>query len=113
MRQKLLKALDFLRLLDENGVLSITNLAVILILIKITLAAQVNFAEMGALLTVISGYQFKHYFRRQYAQSKEPKIEVVTSLDKVKLDMLNNDVERLKLAAGFKNVASTSSQDFR
>lgn len=102
MKAKLLKALDFVRLLDETGNLSLTNIAVMVVLVKVAMSSFVSPAELGALLTVISSYSFKRYNQRRHRYSKEPKIDVVQNLDKVKLDGMYNDLERLKLAAGFK-----------
>lgn len=54
----------FLRLLDENGHLSITNLFAIVTLYKYTLMDGVTVLEMAAILPVIGAYQFKRYTQR-------------------------------------------------
>lgn len=58
------RVLAFLRLLDENGHLSITNLFAIITLYKYTIMDGVTVLEMVALLPVIGAYQFKRYTQR-------------------------------------------------
>lgn len=58
------KALAFLRLLDENGHLSITNLFAIVTLYKYAILDGVTVMEMVALLPIIGAYQFKRYTQR-------------------------------------------------
>ena len=109
MKARILKALDFLRLLDEAGCLSLTNIAVMVVLVKVAMSQFPSFAELAALLTVLSTYTFKRYTQRKHRYSKEPKIEIAANLDRVKLDAMSNDLERLKLAAGFKKHVSTEN----
>lgn len=61
MKQRILDALVFLRLVNGDGCLSLSNITVIVALVKLATAREVDFATVGALLTVIGGYNFKRY----------------------------------------------------
>lgn len=62
---KVRKILSFFRLLDENGDLSITNICAIIVIAKYMQADEATLSELLALLSVISGYQFKRYTQRR------------------------------------------------
>lgn len=53
------KALKYLRINDENNMLSLTNIAMILILFKIATTAATSMEDIGLLLGVLSSYQAK------------------------------------------------------
>lgn len=59
----------FFRLLDENAQLSLTNIAVIIVLVKVSLSPKIDAATISALLSVISAYQFKRYVQRSKGES--------------------------------------------
>lgn len=61
------KFLDFFRFLDENGTLSLSNIAVMVILVKLAIAPVLDFTEVAALLGVLSTYSFKRYTQRKAA----------------------------------------------
>ena len=69
--------MDFVRLLDETGTLSLTNIAVILVLVKIAVNGNPSFAELGTLLTVLSSYTVKRYTQRKHRYSREPRIDKI------------------------------------
>lgn len=54
-------ALAFLNLLDNAGNLSISNIAVIVCVIKVALAPQFSITEVGALLVSLLNYAHKRY----------------------------------------------------
>ena len=89
MKNKVLKTLAFFRLLDEAGQLSITNIAVILVLIKLGLTKTVDLGSAATLLTVISSYHFKRYLGG-LVQDPAPKDEVNdlrSQLNQIKLKL--------------------------
>jgi hypothetical protein len=49
----------FLNLLDNEGNLSITNIAVIVCITKMAFAKQMNGCDLGALLAVVANYAHK------------------------------------------------------
>lgn len=51
--------LRFLRLIDQDHMVSLTNLAVIVVIVKIWQAKSSSYADMGALLVALSGYNAK------------------------------------------------------
>lgn len=59
MQKKLKKALQYLRINDEKGRLSLTNIAMIIILYKLCVTPVVSFEDITALATVVLGYQAK------------------------------------------------------
>lgn len=59
------RILAFVRFLDENGDLSITNICAIIMIYKIFMKEVVSVNEMIALLSVLGTYQFKRYTQRK------------------------------------------------
>lgn len=55
------KLLAFLNLLDNAGNLSISNIAVIVCLVKMALSAQLSGCDLGALLGVLLNYGHKRF----------------------------------------------------
>lgn len=53
------KVLSFLNLLDDSGNLSITNIAVIVCVVKMATSAQFSGAEVGALMATLLNYIHK------------------------------------------------------
>lgn len=98
MSPKLLKTLDFFRLLDETGQLSLSNLAVMVVLAKLALSPTLDFAAMGILLPVIGNYTFKRYHQRRQRYSKESVVGTSNEL----LTALVSDVEKLKISVGMR-----------
>jgi hypothetical protein len=88
MKKFLLTLGRFFRILDDQNVcLSITNLAVFVVLVKVSLAAEPSIADMGALLTVLSLY----YGTKHLKKNKEK----LTDENKTALDELKNKVQVL------------------
>lgn len=54
-----MRFLKFLNLLDNGGNLSITNVAVIVCVVKMALAAQMSGCDLGALMAVVANYAHK------------------------------------------------------
>lgn len=55
------KTLNFLRLTDENQVLSLTQIAFWVLILKIAVSPAPTLPEIAALLTVILNYSYKRY----------------------------------------------------
>lgn len=55
------RLLTFLNLLDNSGNLSITNVAVIICLVKIAMASQFSGTEVGALIATLLNYSHKRF----------------------------------------------------
>lgn len=98
--------LNFLNVLDSEGRLSITNLAVIIVLIKITIAPTASIVEMGALFISLANYHLK---RKTIADSRtvETPEDVITpqvnELQK-KLEETISQVSALTIQSGIKKL---------
>jgi hypothetical protein len=101
MHPKILSALNFVRLIDENGTMSISNIAVLVVLTKVAIEPHLDFATIAGLLTVVGNYSFKSYTRRS-----KPTLVVAPTMDSAIFDGVKADVERIKLAMGFRNVTN-------
>ena len=55
------KILKFWRLIDSEGLLSLTNLAVLVVMIKIILVPATSIADLGVLLVSLLNYAHKRY----------------------------------------------------
>ena len=99
MNQRLLKTLNFVKLLDETGSLSLSNVAMMVVLIKLALAPEMSLAEAAILLPVIGNYAFKGYHLRH---ARATNLKVTESAAEA-LMVLASDVEKLKLASGLRS----------
>lgn len=69
MLQKIVKALSFLRLLDDDGRLSLTNIAVWITLFKLATAANsIAPTDIGAVIGALASYQAKRWIGKPSAQ---------------------------------------------
>jgi hypothetical protein len=89
-----LKILNFLRIVDENALLSLTNIAVIVVLVKLAIAQDLDFEAVAALLAVLSGYGYKRFVNKD----KKPQATV----DEGKIAELEDKLNRVSFAVGFK-----------
>ena len=80
MKDKILRALQFLRLVDENNNLSLTNLALIASVASLIARPEVGLTDASTLIASLLGYQFKKYLTTGTAT-----------------DASNEDVERLRI----------------
>ena len=58
------KGLKYLRINDDNHCISLTNLAMMLILYKISLTAATSFQDITALAVAVLGYQAKRLIEK-------------------------------------------------
>lgn len=94
----LIKILAFFRILDENKQLSLTNLAVILVLIKMTCCMTFTLESASILLTTLGAYNFKRYLAKD-----KPAMISLADESLMELQQLKDDVSKLKLTIGFKH----------
>lgn len=64
MNHKLKRALYFLRLTDDNGLLSITHIACMVVLFKLAREPNPSIVDMGSLLITLSLYYGKQHLTR-------------------------------------------------
>lgn len=91
MKDKALNVLNFCRLIDEHGTLSLTNIAVIIVLGKVAIAPTTDLEGMAALLTAISAYNFKRWLS---SRAKPAGVD--------RLKELEEKLNRIAFAAGMK-----------
>ena len=98
------KILQFLNLQDNSGNLSLTNLAVIAALIKMTLAPSTSLEDAGILFTVLANYAHKR-FQNSAATEKLTTNEnqLVTQLESLKseLEHVKSITSALSISAVF------------
>lgn len=58
---KLLRVLQFFRVTDEQGNLSLTNIALVATLVRALLLPQLAVQDIVAVAATIAGYQFKRF----------------------------------------------------
>lgn len=107
MKTRLLKIANWLRLLDEDGLLSISNIAVIIVVVKVTFGGDLSGTDAAALLTVIGGYQFKRWFLRSKKSVDETNIVTLTEAINAigaAVKATDNRLSRLELVSGLKDV---------
>lgn len=98
METKIRYWLNFFRILDENGDVSLTNIAVIVVIIKMAVAPALDMAAVAGILTVLSSYSFKRYTQRKHRNEKR-KVDLA---DVETLAKLQSEVNRIKVAQGWK-----------
>jgi hypothetical protein len=93
--EKVIKVCNFLNLIDSQGRLSVTNLAVLVCLIKLSFTSGASITEMGTLLAALANYAHKR------AVNATPPI-VDTSALESKVEDIRAEVNSLTLKAGLK-----------
>jgi hypothetical protein len=58
-KKKAKRIVKFLRLTDERGLLSLTNVTMIIVIYKLAITPSMNFSDITALALGVLGYQFK------------------------------------------------------
>lgn len=101
-----MKPLEFFRLLDGDKKLSLTNIAVFVILVKICFMTNFDLSGAAALLTALGAYNFKRYFTRKSAP-----IAAAGGASELDLAEIRNDVNKIKLAMGFGHGKADSSSN--
>lgn len=57
------KVLKYLRINDENSLISLTNIAMIVLLYKIMVTPAVSFVDIAGLFIAVMGYQVKRVIK--------------------------------------------------
>lgn len=58
-KDKAKKTLDFFRITDESGLLSLTNVTMLLVIYKVSVAPVTSISDITALAIGVIGYQVK------------------------------------------------------
>lgn len=66
MKEKLLRSLIFLKLVDpHDNNLSLTSIAVLVALVKLSMTNSASMSDLGALFTVLLSYTSKKFINNQ------------------------------------------------
>lgn len=69
--EKIQRVAQFMRVTDENGNISITNLALVAVLVKLLLTPQLATADLLAFLASMVGYNVKRFVANPNAAASE------------------------------------------
>jgi len=58
------RIMKFFRLTDDNGMLSLTNITMILVMYKVATVPAVSMSDITALALGVMGYQVKRYIEK-------------------------------------------------
>lgn len=99
------QVLSFLNLLDFEGKLSITNVAVIVVLIKLAISPSASITEAGLLLVTLANYAHK----RSVNQSNQVSVEdpMKPQIDEMakKIEDMTSTVSALSMQSGIKKMS--------
>lgn len=106
--------LNFFRLTDpHDGLVSLTNVAVLVVLVKIAMAEVVSLTEAGALLIAMVSYQGKKMINKGVAEQPERIVAIETAATDAleltgvlikRVDELASKVSQQQMAMGIKDL---------
>lgn len=94
------KALNFLNLLDSESRLSITSLAMYVVLVKVAVAPSPSLIDLGSLLLVLLNYAHKRIVVSSAAAEEGGKIQVFSEVERT-VEELKSKVNAMAIKAGF------------
>lgn len=102
MNARLIKTLDWLRLTDETGALSLTNIAMVVVLTKFAVNPACDMTSAVSLITVMAGYSFKRFTQRKqrYHAQNSFKEAVLAPVGLEEMAQLRKELDQLRLAQG-------------
>ena len=102
MKQFFTKLGRFFRIVDESSImLSITNIAVYVILVKIALNPNPSITEMGGLFITLAGYYGKKHFNKDKAKITDENKAAIEDL-KTKLQNVENKASGVAAMVGMR-----------
>lgn len=96
------KVLEFFNLLDNQGKLSITNLAVIVVLSKLIMAPAAGLTEAVTLLIALVNYGHKRMVNNKTVKS-EPTADKSEEINQ-EIEKLKSQLAALNISVGVKNL---------
>ena len=98
--------LNFFSILDNEGNLSISNLAVIVVLVKLAIAPTASLTEAGALLVTLANYAHKRIVNQQATNTPEEVNPLKPQVDEMqtKLEEMSSQVSALSIQSGIKRI---------
>lgn len=95
------KIAEFLNLLDSQGRLSITNLAVLITLIKLAISPSASITEAGALLVALGNYAHKRFTVNNTVEPEDHITPQIQATQK-QIDDIVSQVASLSMKVGIK-----------
>jgi hypothetical protein len=84
MKAKTLRALRFLRVTDETNNLSLTNVAMVVVLVNIVQRPEVSLQDLLAFVGAMVGYQFKRFVNGAAATPEQDAADLRAEIDSLK-----------------------------
>lgn len=97
-KSKIMKALDFLNLLDYHKKLSITNVAVIIMVVKLAFIPTFNLTEVAAFFIAMLNYGHKRIQNNQIETTEKKSTESIIA----EIDEIKSKVSAIDLKTGLK-----------
>jgi hypothetical protein len=92
MVKKIARSLKFLNLLDKDSNLSISNIAVIIVLVKLAFTPSLSLIDAGTLLVTLMNYAHKrHSGSKQVQQSSEFEQSIKDKLTEFESKLSDNE----------------------
>ena len=98
------KVLKFLNLIDQQGRLSITNVAVIILLAKIAIAPSIDWAVISGLLVTMINYSHKRYESNKVIPANVDSDVLKQTIEEVRkvAEEAKDKASKAAIAVGFK-----------
>lgn len=105
MNPRIKGALEWLRIIDvHDGQVSLTNVALIIVLGKLVFAPAVGLTEIGGLLIALASYQGKKVINRNAESPEEDPLKPQVEEMKTLIDDIQSKVTALAMQAGIKKL---------
>lgn len=98
--------LKFFNLLDSEGHLSITNLSVVIVLIKLIYSPSTSITEAGLLLITLSNYAHKRIVNRNNQESEEDPLKPQIEELQMKIEEMTSQVSAMSIQSGIKKLGN-------
>ena len=96
-KENLMKVVNFLRLIDAEAKLSITNVAVYVVLVKVAIAPEFTLMDAGALFVTLLNYSGKKIINK--IKEPETKQEPGSAVEE-RINKLQDKVNSIAVAVG-------------
>lgn len=105
MNDKILKRLDFLRLIDETGALSLTNITMMILMVRMAILPTLSLVDAAAVLTIMTSYSFKRFYQRKQRYTVQNNFKAaVTAPSNTEFLAMQEELNRIKNAVTISGV---------
>lgn len=103
MKKWIKNALYFLRLTDDEGLLSITHIACIIVMVKVALATDPSIVDMGSLLITLALYYGKGHRKAKATKISDANQQAIDEM-KIKVQQIQDKTAGMAAQLGFRNI---------